>query len=300
MSILNKIMTWNCDRADVGDFRWDSFTKLWLLKSEEGKRKQQLLKQNEEFRDIHKGQRCFIFGNGPSLKDVDFSMFENEFVFTVNRSMTDPNFHKLKSNYHFWMDENGFGLRSEISVDSNVFLDEMKLLKNTENIVFFIPLSVAHYAETNNLNEYAKVAYIESFWNYRNLKKLDMSKVTPGFSTVVQYAVEAAIYMGFTEIYLLGCDNTVIISILNTAIGKSFSNLHYYEEEKNIQEKSFKDVIKNCGIRHILMDNLKIFDGYEKLATYCKKNNIKFINLSSETLIDCVDRARLEDIISCK
>ena len=32
-------------------------------------------------KDIHKGQRCFIMGNGPSLKNTDLSKLRNEITF---------------------------------------------------------------------------------------------------------------------------------------------------------------------------------------------------------------------------
>ena len=43
-----------------------------------------LISPNSSLKGIHQGQRCFIFGNGPSLNNVDFSLFENEYSFTVN------------------------------------------------------------------------------------------------------------------------------------------------------------------------------------------------------------------------
>jgi hypothetical protein len=36
-------------------------------------------------KDIHKGERCFVIGNGPSLKNTDISKLENEFTFGMNR-----------------------------------------------------------------------------------------------------------------------------------------------------------------------------------------------------------------------
>ncbi len=37
------------------------------------------------FKDIHKGKRAFIIGNGPSLKRTDLSKLKNEFTFGMNR-----------------------------------------------------------------------------------------------------------------------------------------------------------------------------------------------------------------------
>lgn len=36
-------------------------------------------------KDVHKGERCFIIGNGPSLKETDISKLKDEFTFGMNR-----------------------------------------------------------------------------------------------------------------------------------------------------------------------------------------------------------------------
>ena len=36
-------------------------------------------------KDVHPGERCFIWGNGPSLKRTDLSRLRNEFTFGLNR-----------------------------------------------------------------------------------------------------------------------------------------------------------------------------------------------------------------------
>jgi hypothetical protein len=38
-----------------------------------------------ELKDIHRGQRCFIIGNGPSLKQTDLARLAGEFTFGMNR-----------------------------------------------------------------------------------------------------------------------------------------------------------------------------------------------------------------------
>ncbi len=41
--------------------------------------------QLTELRDKHRGQRCFIIGNGPSLNQTDLSKLKGEFTFGLNR-----------------------------------------------------------------------------------------------------------------------------------------------------------------------------------------------------------------------
>jgi hypothetical protein len=38
-----------------------------------------------EMKNSHKGERCFIIGNGPSLKQTDLTRLKNEFTFGMNR-----------------------------------------------------------------------------------------------------------------------------------------------------------------------------------------------------------------------
>lgn len=43
------------------------------------------IKRLQALKDIHKGERCFIIGNGPSLKHTDVSRLRDEFTFGMNR-----------------------------------------------------------------------------------------------------------------------------------------------------------------------------------------------------------------------
>jgi hypothetical protein len=54
---------------------------VWLADAR-GRRSRRRLR---ELRDRHRGQRCFIIGNGPSLKGMDLSPLGAEVTFTLNR-----------------------------------------------------------------------------------------------------------------------------------------------------------------------------------------------------------------------
>src|SRR5574338_1535950 len=38
-----------------------------------------------QYYNLHQGKRCFIIGNGPSLKDTDLGKLRNEYTFGMNR-----------------------------------------------------------------------------------------------------------------------------------------------------------------------------------------------------------------------
>ena len=49
-----------------------------------------LLARNSVFRNRHKGQRCFVIGNGPSLKTQDLSLLAREITFVMSGFWKHP------------------------------------------------------------------------------------------------------------------------------------------------------------------------------------------------------------------
>ena len=76
-----------------------------------------ILSQNNRFKNIHSGERCFILGNGPSLKNVDLSLLADEFVFTVNNFAFIDGFEKAKTNVHLWMDLAFFNATNHVKLE---------------------------------------------------------------------------------------------------------------------------------------------------------------------------------------
>ena len=47
--------------------------------------RRQSIRGLQNFRDIHRGKRCFILGNGPSLAKTDLSHLRDEYTMGLNR-----------------------------------------------------------------------------------------------------------------------------------------------------------------------------------------------------------------------
>ena len=61
----------------------------------------------------HKGERCFIIGSSPSLKQLDLSLLNNEITFTVNRGykLSENGFYNF--NYHVLQDTDLYNQESK-------------------------------------------------------------------------------------------------------------------------------------------------------------------------------------------
>ena len=104
--------------------------------------------------------------------------------------------------------------------------------------------------------------------------------------------------MGFKEIYLLGCDSTLITYRINEVLQKENPNFHAYEDTVIEKKLYLIDAEKGGRMERACYENWILFMGYRKLAYICYNLlNIKLINCTSETLIDCVPRADLMSVL---
>lgn len=256
----------------------------------------ELIKQNSKFKDIHKGKRCFVLGNGPSLKMQDLSLLENEYTFTVNNLMRFPDFNKIKTNYHFYADPAYFNLTNknhEMNILRENFLNDLKALNTpNNNPICFLSTLGYDFCNTYNLSTFANIEFYSTplrFYDGYN-DEIDYSKPSPAFNTVVHWAITMAIYMGFSEIYLLGCDTTGIVEMIN------YANVHAIDYGKD-REKFVTYINELYGIEEIFKGWTAIIHSYKQLYDYCCKKNIKLINCSAETILDSIPRASYEIII---
>lgn len=265
----------------------------------------QLIEVNTDYKGIHNGKRCFIFGNGPSLKKIDFSLFENEYTFTVNQLPKNPNFSKLKTTYHVWADENFFMLDSERIEDLEVIKTMKRVNTPGNNPKVFYKTSACEMIHKFDLDSELKIGYYAQGcwenWKYNNY--IDFSEPVPGFSTVTHYCILLAVYMGFSEIYLLGCDCTGIINAIEGWMNVDNSNFQKLEyafemskEDKRISQRGHM----NCSIRDEFLGWARLFDDYKKLYQYCLDKNVKLFNATNPTLLQTVPKIDLEDVLKSK
>lgn len=257
----------------------------------------QKIKSNIRFKDTHIGERCFILGNGPSLKDVDLSLLENEFVFTVNNFSLVENYKKVKTNVHLWADLSFFELREDQKYDHDELMNNYRNISE-EKPICFLPVQADDFVNRNHLDDILNINYYNIFnsFNSSDRTQFDLSKALSGYSTVVQYAISIAIYMGFKEIYLLGCDSTNIISMINSAMNIKSEGMHAYKNDD--VNKRYKEVLKHWSMTDVFYDQYYLFEGYRTLKKECDKRGIKIANCSTKTLINELPRVALSDVLS--
>ena len=176
-------------------------------------------------KNIHKDKRCFIVGTGPSLNDVDMSFLKNEITIGVNLILLKEDFTPnyltvadttvIRKHYNtifnnrmnngYYVLGNGCTMTGKGSCTSgpgSTCSPSNLDLETYPNIYQLI-----HQEKSGIFND-----HIDN--NRTSLLKTDEYYIDPnlqhfssyGASTIDNLAIPLAVYLGFKEIYLLGCD----------------------------------------------------------------------------------------------
>ena len=178
-------------------YRWEQkqVNRFWVLV--EGQR----LKR---FKNLHAGKRCFIIGNGPSILKQDLTRLRDEIVFVTNSFALHHQYNEINPNYYCVSDSLFFfGSNIEPEWYHSQF-------DKTANAVKFLPQHCRPMAKKYNIFTDHQVFYL----NYLPVRiyeigsmSLDVTKeVYTGDTIIIDFCLPLAFYMGFSEIYLVGCD----------------------------------------------------------------------------------------------
>ena len=143
-------------------------------------------------KNIHKGERCFIIGNGPSLKKTDLSFLKNEFTFGMNRVYLA--FEEWGFQTSFLVSVNNLVIEQCQDEFQDLFLPKFfswrsrKLLFPEGN-----PDEQTHFLDTTYTGEKFANQLHTRFWEG---------------GTVTYICLQLAFCMGFQEVYLIGVDHS--------------------------------------------------------------------------------------------
>lgn len=258
----------------------------------------ELLKKNARFENIHKGKKCFVVGNGPSLRKQDLSLLANEYVFTVNQLNRLPEFEQLKSNYHFIADPVFFRLEENKQEEMEV-IQFMKEIRTNDNIpTCFFPLGAMSFIKKHKFEEVLPVNYFEARYSFTEnySDSINFTRFVPAFSTVVHYAIIMAIYMGFEEIYLLGCDMTGHLNLKAEEIELEDEQFYAYTFSEN-EKKWMANLKKEISCEATFNGFANMFTHYRRLKKYCDIQNVKLINATEGGILDSLPKKRLKDVL---
>lgn len=152
----------------------------------------------EDYVDRHKGERCFVVGNGPSLNEIDMTKLKSEITFGSNRVFLG--YKKWGFNFTYW------GMEDRLQVEG--YHDEYEIGVPAETPKF-VPFDYVTFSKMPN------TTYMPLL--YGNGRTFPGGLRFPAFSnrpdclfhgfTITFSLIQLAALMGFSEIYLIGTDH---------------------------------------------------------------------------------------------
>lgn len=237
---------------------------------------------NNKFKDIHKGKRAFLIGNGPSLELADLELLKNEITFATNE--IDRVFSKIKwrPTYYLISDrangDNRFKNRKEFEnmlCQCGTVLCEMKTRK-------YIDYSDSNY---NNLFFYKSI-HIRK--DDICLFSEDVCRQLYAYGTTMYEMYQFAIYMGIKEVFLLGSDcsyrktlNERGEIIINSNQKRSHPEFLTSDEEEKLS----------------VIDTKKLFKAHEFAKEYADARGIKIYNATRGGMLEIFPRVDLNRIV---
>ncbi len=142
------------------------------------------------FKDKHKGQRCFLIGNGPSLKQTDLSHLKNEFTLGQNR-------------IYLAFPEMGFSTSYFLSVNDLVIEQSAAEIQ-----ALSMPRFVGWRAR-RWLKPQENLFFIHTTYTGEKFARDARERIWEG-GTVTYTSLQVAFFLGFSEVILVGVDHNYV------------------------------------------------------------------------------------------
>jgi hypothetical protein len=230
-------------------------------------------KRLRSYKDKHKGQRCFIIANGPSLKEIDFDLLKNEVTIGMNRA--------------YLMEKNNNFMPTYLAcIDDTAQLPQFTEEYNDVKIPCFYNWNFRKKFDKKDNIMYLIVRFSLGF------SEDIVNDLTYNGCSVTYTCIQLAYYMGFKEVYLIGKDHLFVSPKTKDGIiisdGKEQNHFiggyykpgqiwhvpdhkteeHAYEIARHAYEKSGK-IIKDATIG----GHLNVFEKVEFVSLFDKKRN---------------------------
>lgn len=152
-----------------------------------------------EYKDKFNGKRCFLVGTAPSLTVQDLELIKNEYSFSCNSIVKLYDKTQWRPTFFMVFDPTSYSLfQNEIeAMDSSIVIYDRTVVYPKRKDAIPVKGSPEHLMEEKKKRHRRKP--------YLTLSTDLMKKLVNGQSTM-HSAIAVAVWMGFTEIFLLGID----------------------------------------------------------------------------------------------
>jgi hypothetical protein len=250
------------------------------------------------FRDKHKGERCFILGNGPSLNETDLSLLKDEVVFACNAAFLLFDRIDWRPTYYTCVD-------SRVLPDRAADIDAM--LKAHPEMTAFFPTVIENHGEEKRRTPVRSLIppdanrhyFTERHSSVANLPwsmfSLDAQSHVVQPHTVAITMLQLAAFMGFDEIYLVGCDTSYSVSTTVHRGGKSGRDLSL-TSTRDDDANHFDPTYFGAGRKWHVPNVQAMMGHYKQARDALEQAGVSVFNATKGGALEVFDRVALEAV----
>lgn len=245
----------------------------------------QIISRNIIFKNCHKGARCFIIATGPSIKQQDLSPLRNEICIATSQFYLHPDYRLISPHYYCVA---GF-CENHIESFWDTWMDALDTQASPKTKFFFSLLDKTRCTRNNRFNN-REIFFLENSDCISSLRKMgiDLTHPVPTPYSVPVMALEIALYMGFSEIYLIGCDHDWILHM--------YESRHFYDENQSLMHKYKIDEWCNDSFLMQSRQDVNLWEQYEYIKKIADKQQCKIYNATNGGLLDVFPRKQFESL----
>lgn len=222
-----------------------------------------------ELKKKRTSDRCFIIGNGPSLRVSDLNLLANEDCFGANeihkifpKTVWRPKYYVIVDRYS---------------------KSKPEIIRDIECGTMFLS---DYYWRFNTVLRDDAICLHQSYnWNEKKYQfSFDIAKKIVCSPTVTYASMQIAAYLGYKEVYLLGVDHNYEFEFASdgSVVKTEQKDTHFFKDEMP---------------EDIIADVWGMTKAYESFKDYAKKNNISVRNATRGGRLEVFDRIDFDQLM---
>lgn len=226
--------------------------------------------------------RCFIIGNGPSINQQNLLKITQEVTFVTNWFVLHNDYNKISPNYYCISDPRIF----EDNFKSSKLCH--KLSEKASNTIKFFPLSSIDGVASSKIVNLKTIFYLDyiakPIWELQHINLNPLKGVYTGDTVVIDFCLPLAHFMGFKEVFLIGCDCS------NGKYTRQKSqDRHFYSENEHASRQQSDEYLENEWQR-------KIFASYEVSRNAFESSDRKIYNATKGGELEVFERVDFDSL----
>ena len=222
--------------------------------------------QIKSFQNKYAGERCFIVATGPSLTYEDLELLKDEYTFSMNSLVLGFEHTQWRPSFYGIQDENVYEKVEHALLESNL---QHVFVSNHIAAKYNVPSSWTVF-QLDYLNQRMETSLHNHY--YTKFSENFALKAYNGY-TITYTLIQLAYYMGFKEIYLLGCD-------CNYVKGEKQHFIEHGHHDPTFE--TAKD---------------RMFAAYKEAKVFGDSHNLKIYNATRGGVLEIFPRVCLEEVL---